>query len=254
MFCMASIAHGINRRADESRTSVLSLKAPTKGEEAKAHFTLLADTVAEVCGSGLGSAMVGRACLLANEIRGNAETFAKALAGQRGGRRFGDQLGALLAGYHSLMLPGTWSMGDAVDYVEGLDLDALSPPESDRGVDEMQCLDYLLQQILRVEMGGAPTQMTVAECITAVCESSYKDDGAEHKALNRIGIKVVDGGLAVAFSNTHDGLARLFAQSQWAGQWSVYLRRIEGAEAGQGCQRFAGSPSRYVLLPVTVVL
>jgi putative DNA primase/helicase len=254
MFCMASIAHGINRRADESRTSVLSLKAPIKGEAAKAHFALLADTVAEVCGNGLGAAMVGRACLMASEIRGNAETFAKALAGLRGGRRFGDQLGTLLAGYHSLMVPGAWSVADAIEYVEGLDLDALTPPDNDRGVDEMQCLDYLLQQIIRVEMGGAPSQMTIAECITAVCELQSKDNGAEHKALNRIGIKVIDGGLAVAFSCTHDGLARIFAQSQWAGQWGVYLRRIEGAQSGNNGIRFAGSLSRFVALPATAVL
>lgn len=254
MFCMASIAHGINRRADESRTTILSLKAPTKGEEARAHFIALSDKVSEVCGNGLGSAMIGRACLHAHTIRANAETFAQALATRRGGRRFGDQLGALLAGYHSLMVPGTWTMADAVDYVDTLDLDALSPPESDRGIDEMQCLDFLLQQIVRVEMGGAPSQMTVAECILAVCEFAHKDDRAEHKALNRIGIKVIDGGLAVAFSCTHDGLARIFANSQWAGQWAVYLRRIEGAQSGNNGTRFAGSLSRFVALPVTAVL
>jgi hypothetical protein len=152
------------------------------------------------------------------------------------------------------MVPGAWSVADAIEYVEGLDLDALTPPDNDRGVDEMQCLDYLLQQIIRVEMGGAPSQMTIAECITAVCELQSKDNGAEHKALNRIGIKVMDGGLSVAFSNTHDGMARIFAQSQFAGQWSVYLRRIEGADSSLNNLRFAGSPSRYVTIPATVVL
>lgn len=242
MFCLSSIAHGLARRADESRTTVLTLKKPT-GQKA---FQKITSQVAEICTPAFAAGFVARSCQLAAVIRKNADTFAEALACTEGGRRYGDQVGALLAGYHSLFNAHVWTLAEANSFVRDMELDALAPTE--RGHDEEQCLLFLLEQRVKHESRTGIVDRTIGELIEAVFRG-LRIESEEHATLKRYGIRVIEGFRHVAISNTNDGLRQVFAGSPYGVQWAIYLRRLEGAEVGVKAMKFAGNASRYTSVP-----
>lgn len=243
MFCMASIAHGIHRRADESRTTILRLTDPGRSRMAQERFTQLAEAIFDLISGDFTAGFVARSCERAKATRRNAETFAEVLSNTEGGRRYGDQIGTMLAGYVSLLPAHEWSKDDAAAMVANLNLDALNAPEMARGKDEEQCLAFLLQQPIRVDDGVKVSNLTIGECIELVADkpNSYTN---QHKALNRIGIIVEHS--RVLISNTHNGLTKIFNNSPYGEQWAVYLRRLPDSKASASTRRFAGCSTRYV--------
>lgn len=248
MFCMSSIAHGIHRRADESRTTILRLTDPGRSVRAREAFTSLAESIFDLISGDFSAGFVARACANAKVTRANADTFAEVLSGMDGGRRYGDQIGTLLAGYVSLLPPHIWTKSDAEAMVRQLNLDALNAPEMARGKDEEQCLAFLLQQQIRVDDGVKTATLTVGECIELVATNSHTYTN-HHKALMRIGIIVEHDKVCV--SNTHNGLSRLFQSSPYGEQWATYLRRLPESDASKATKRFAGCSTRYVALHIS---
>lgn len=250
MFCMASIAHGINRRADESRTTILRLADPSKRQNAREAFEELADTIYRILTPDFASGFVARSCANAKVIRANAETLAKVLGETEGGRRYGDQVGTMLAGYYSLSYPGEITANDARILVDRVNLSALASPDMDKGKDEEQCLRHLLEHQVRVD--GVSVQASYTDTVgnlIAYCVRQ-KTTQLQHDTLERIGIRV-DHDMGVMVSNTHKGLAHIYQNSAFCGQWGTYLKRMDGVTSGKAAAKFAGSPSRYVILPFT---
>jgi hypothetical protein len=237
---MSSIAHGIHRRADESRTTILRLTDPGRSVRAREAFTSLAESIFDLIGGDFSAGFVARACANAKVTRANADTFAEVLSSMDGGRRYGDQIGTLLAGYVSLLPPHIWTKSDA----EAM----LNAPEMARGKDEEQCLAFLLQQQIRVDDGVKTATLTIGECIELVATNSHTYTN-HHKALMRVGI-IVEHDM-VCVSNTHNGLSRLFHSSPYGEQWATYLRRLPESDASKATKRFAGCSTRYVALHIS---
>lgn len=250
MFCMSSIAHGISRKADDSRISVLRMGDSTRRIGAREAFGQLADTLYGLLTQDFASGFVARSCGNAKLIRHNAETFATVLSDTQGGRRYGDQVGTMLAGYCSLTRMGYLDAESARGIVDGLNLDALASPDMDRGKDEEQCLKHLIEHPVRVDgphMDKAYTD-TVGNLIYKAIRMA-DHTSADTYTLDRIGIRVEQDGVLV--SNTHKGLATIYNNSPYCGQWATYLKRLDGVRVNPQPVRFGGSPSRCVSLPLS---
>ena len=254
MFCLGSISVCIRRQADQSRFTVLSIQGGEARSEAQvAQYDALKQQMASICTPEFTAGLVARSCGLASIIRANAETFAIAVAKTIGDRRLGDQLGTLLAGYWSLWTDKTITIDNAVQYLEGLNIEAVLPQES--GGEEDQCLDYILEQIIRVETGNGPRDRSIGELIEIVSSTSgtggeVSQDGA-HSALLRHGIDLTTGGILI--SNTHSGIKLMMENTPWEINWGIFLKRIKGASVPKQPRRFAGSLSRVTFIPFSAI-
>jgi putative DNA primase/helicase len=262
-FCLASIAVGVRRRADETRVTVLAMRrqsTDTDEDRAKAarQFAAVQRMAEDVCTPEYSAGLIARSCKMAKVIRENAETFAIAVSQALGSRRTGDQLGTLLAGYWSLWRDDAVTLADAAEYAWSLHLNALAPdPESQ---DEHRCLAHLLEQTLRVDVPNkAPLERSIGELIDAAGDGKDSDGRASDvphdiadATLRRHGIRVTTDGLSI--SNTHSAIARLLAGTPWAGKWNVFLRRLPGATAPDRAVTFPGRVvSRVTEIPWSAI-
>ena len=117
-----------------------------------------------------------------------------------------------------------------------------------------QCLQYLLDS--QIDPWRSGERRTVAQ---ALLRAIGKDGGgdADARIIENYGMKVVmvAGVRCVAIANRHEGLARIFKDTQWgkiAGTTAPYvqaLRRVAGAQP-HGAIRFAGQkPRRCTVIP-----
>jgi len=103
MFCFSSVAVSIKQAAARSRITVLSVKtAEQPSREGIAQYNKLMADIIKTMTPEFIDAMQARAVSLIPVIRKNAITFAEAAAMVAKTRRFGDQVGTLLAGAYAL--------------------------------------------------------------------------------------------------------------------------------------------------------
>lgn len=235
MFMLASIGMAIKRRADETRVTVLSLRRPElRSEESTKRFQDTERMVERTLTSEFAAAIIARSCSMAPTIAANSATFAIAIANELGSRRAGDQLGTLMAGYWSLWRDGQVGLDEAREVVNQHNLADCLP--DDRNADEIRCLDYLMEQRVRVELteGRPAVERSIGELID-VCRrpggySHYAADAAD-ATLRRNGIRFDGDGLLVAVQ--HSGIACLLTGTPWAHDWAVHLGRMNGAQSGR---------------------
>jgi hypothetical protein len=164
---------------------------------------------------------------MAPAILKSARVFSEAFAASKTNRRNADQIGALLAGYWSLMSDEPATAEDARVIVNDLDLDGVTP-ESDSN-DEAQFLSYLMAKRVRCEItdraGHASTvERTIGELIDTAIN---KHDCGEDATLQRHGLRCLEDGLFIA--NQHPGLADLLSDTQWGADWKRFAGRVPGA-------------------------
>lgn len=248
MFCLSSIGVGVKRRADVTRVTVLPFKRPILGPDGTRHFEAIQRLQSEVVTAEFTAGLISMACGRAGVIRDNAATFAVAVANALGSRRTGDQLGTLLAGYWALRNPSPITLAEASEYVASNHLDALTPP--DESTDEGQCLDWLLERRIEVDIDGKPARRTVWEVIESIAHPTGTANlAAAESALRRYGMRYEADGLHV--SNSHSALVEAFKDTPWGGKkWSTFLRRLDGVTGTSGTVRFAGGSSRASIIPL----
>lgn len=242
-FMLASIAPAIKRAADESRITTLHLK---KGEGGP-RFEAIQRLAAEVCTADYSAGLIARSCGLASTIRRNAETFAIAVDRRTGSRRTGDQLGALLAGVYSLWSDEAATLDQAADYISGMRLDDLTPPEeADDGVKTLHILlahtvktdenlTFSIGDLADFARGATP------QCSATIIPSKAAD------MLRRHGFGATDEGLIV--SNSHTGVAKIVDKTLAAGNWGVLLKRLPGTKLTHTIRFGGGVRTRGVVIP-----
>lgn len=243
MFCFSSISVGVTRSADETRVVHLELAPPVRSAD---HWKALQATIRDICTPAYGAALAARSCALAPIIRANSETFAVALTSRKD-RRFGDQYGALLAGWYSLMSDAVLTIEEATDIVYEIPME-FDAEAAKQETDEAKCLQYILDYRLRFESG----ELTVAELIeTSQGETDSKQTQEADKLLRRHGLAFRSGMLLVAWS--HSAVASMLQDTPWSNKWGIFLARIPGAKTGRDVPmvKMGGTPRRCVAVPVT---
>lgn len=249
-FLLGSINVALSQAADESRFTVVTLRKPEKTAEEVARFDTFKTRVGNTLTPERCAAIRARSYHLIPVIRKNAKTFAQAVAETLGSQRIGDQVGTLLAGVVSLCIDREITIEEARQWTAKINLDEAK--ESEEVSDEGMCLNAILQTQLTFDAANHRYQRTVSEVIMAaggkkaLSSDVYADDC--NAVLARHGL-FVDGQMLVV-SNTHNELKRMLRDSPWAAGWRRVLTRIEGAEVCPAPQRFAGSQTRAIRIPL----
>lgn len=281
MFFMSSINTALKQGADRSRFSVLVLRIPDKltAEQRQEHWEQLEADLVRTITPETGQRMIARMVALAGTVREVAKVMTKAAALELGTARQGDQIGTLLAGVWVLHRQDVPTLEGAQAFIRQSNVQQQAEGQADeRGGDQGDCLQTILQSRLRVERGeGAAVTRTVAELIEAASREAqlgpgwpicpYNDDDIKRSddtitrdmaeaELGRHGVGVdrVNGLLLV--SNTAKGVARLLDGTPWSnGGWSNLLASLKGASRA-GVTRFKGlsGVSRAVAIPKTLLL
>ncbi|MAF06153.1 bifunctional DNA primase/polymerase [Herbaspirillum sp.] len=250
MFLLGSVNVSLSQAADESRFTVVSLKQPDKTAAEIARFNEFVLHVGNTLTPERCAAIRARSYHLIPVIRKNAKTLAQAVAETLGSQRIGDQVGTLLAGAVSLSMDREISIEEARVWTSKINLDEAK--ESEEVSDEGMCLNAILQTQLTFDAAGHRYQRTVSEIIMAaggrkaISGDVYADDC--NAVLSRHGL-FVDGGLLV-ISNTHNELKRMLRDTPWAAGWRRVLSRLPGADVCPAPQRFAGSQTRAIRVPL----
>ncbi len=237
---MASVNVNMKQRADTSRVTVLTL---TKGKEGVfdnqiepfwiEHFT-----------PEFARGVRARAISMIPTINKNAEIFQRAMTEKLGGRREGDQYGALLACCYSMFSNSVISLQQAREFVLRQNWDGHTS-QADQ-TDERRCLAAIMEHLVRVDSGET---FNVAELIT-MASGSVMDNTclAAQATLQRYGIKFVEGGFAI--SNTHSAISKMLEKTPWSSNWGRILGRLEGATKPPAGIWIGGGTSRVVMLPL----
>jgi len=248
MFCVSSINVALVQGADRDRFCVLSLKR-TSGD-----WTPLEARIIEYCTTETGRSLVARTLERVPSIRANARTFAAALAREHG-QRFGDQHGTLLAGAFSLTPDSNREIGadEAAEFCSLIDWS--SQRRDERDADEDQCLARISESMISIEGGKKLTIMNLIEslCGPKIGHIDGSDETAD-KILGRYGMKLKQGSLYIANSNTN--LESLLRDTQWSGgAHKQALKRVFGASGSSGMEHFPGSKkSRATVIPLTALI
>lgn len=249
MFMLGSINVSLVQAADESRFSVVSLKAPSKAPGEVARFKEFAREVDALFSAEFCAAVRARTYKLIPVIRENAAVMSQAVAEVMSNQRIGDQFGTLLAGAVSLSRSDVITLEEARKWVEGIDLS--DAEEQEQASDEENCLNAILQTQLRMDVSAGVYTRTIAEAIQCASGRAFIgniDPTEANAVLARHGIQV--DGEWLLISNTHAELSKLLRDTPWAGGWKRVLARLPGAGASTSPVRFAGVQSRVVRVPI----
>lgn len=259
MFMFCSINTALRQANDTSRFSVLELRSPDElsHEQAEAHWAELNRELAEFCTVRTGNRLISRMVQMVPVVRAAIDVFVPLAAAHFGGRRDGDQIGALLAGAWCLEHGEAPTPEEAQVVLDGLDLSAHGSEASGDGADEYQCLRAMMEARVRLEAGGAVHQLLMAELVALAAGRSPHpviSPDIAGKELSRYGMRVLEGSLAVA--NNSRGLRELLKGEVWADVgWKRTLGALPGARArGQTWFPCANVNSRAVAIPLALVL
>jgi len=227
MFCMSSVAVGLARRSDMSRFTVLSMAQPPHGAEGLARFQQIQELAAVTCDGPMADRFVARSCHMAATIIKSARVFSEVFCAMKTNRRNADQIGALLAGYWSLVSDEPATPEDARIIVNDIDLDGVTP-EADSN-DEAQFLSHLMAKRIRCDVADrAGHTTTVERTISELINTAVNFyDAGEDAGLQRHGMRCLEDGLFIA--SQHPGLADLLDDTQWSADWKRFVGRVPGA-------------------------
>lgn len=260
MFCFSSITVNLKQHAAKTRVTVLDMrpKPLNETEEDLAQYNGMLQTIFETLTPEYISRLQARAVELIPVIRHNARMFAEAAALSVGSRRFGDQVGTLIAGAYALHSRQKVTAEAAKRWVEAQQWD--EHDDAAESKDETACMQFILGQQVRVDSEKGPKTRTIGELVELAAGRGAADEAIPDKiaadTLRRHGMIVEEDPVepnTLIIANNHPMLERMLSKSPWSTSWARTLARMPGAEK-TGVKRFAGAPSRGVAIPLDSVL
>ena len=250
MFCFSSVAVAIKQAAARSRITVLSVRAVEQSsKEQTDKWNVLESEIIKTMTPEYIDALQARAVTLIPTIRANAVVFAEAAALVLKTRRFGDQIGTLLAGAYGLHSTNRITPEAAREWLETQDW---SEQTQDQDVsDKSECLGWILARRVSVQdERGHRVERTIGELLrVAVAGLSTGDiqcrDATEE--LARCGLRVEADNLQIA--NSHPWIERTLVDTPWENSYSRTLLRLALSRRGP-VVNFAGVRKRCVEVPL----
>ena len=157
-----------------------------------------------------------------------------------------------------MLLAGAWSLfsdkpatpADARAWVEARNAEGAWTEQKaqQEDSDETQCLNYILQHVVRASTSRGNVDISVAELVKlASGDSSDLRHGWSVKTLGRLGLRGDPDCMVV--SSTHSGVANILRDTPWARNWGRILRRLPGACPTEAPIRFGAVTGRGVEIP-----
>lgn len=246
-FCFSSIGAAATQQADTDRITILSLKKDQRADSVQ-RYGKIKKSLSELLTPEYCQALRSRGYSLIPVILDNYRTFSRLLAIKFSSQRTGDQFGAILAGSYSLRSRNVIDDVNAQAFIDSLDWGENVQDNSSH--DEVQCLNVILQHQIRVDNGH---QITVGELLETSILNSNTHCEAARATLLRHGIKVSELGDGFFIANQHTAIQKILEKTPWSQNWGHILARIRGATKTKTLRFTAGSCSRSVGLPMTIL-
>jgi putative DNA primase/helicase len=252
-FMFQSINTGITKKSDESRVTVLSLR--DHALQSDISFEDLESVTQERITPDFASGLIARSVSLLPVIRQNAEIFAKAISLHLKSRRFGDQLGTLLAGAYSLHSASVVTAQQALDYVAREQWDGQAPSDDEK--DEYRLLRNIMACRIKIGSNDMPVSRLIEASQQFQSIEGLPSPEIAQRALSECGIKygAHENVRGIFFSTNHPQLKSMLRGTAWDTSWSRSLTRLPQSVAGRNIQqRFAlGHVGRAVWVPMSVI-
>ena len=248
-FALGSIAVQAAKQADKTRISVLAIKRILDQAERESRWAKLQKLHHDILTTEFAERLQARTVRILPTILENARTFAAAAGAELNYQRTGDQIGTLLAGAYSLYSDRVISYEKAVEWIREQDW------SEERGLDEQRdedmLLNFLLEQMIRVEHGYNMVERSIGELVLVAARLTH-DEGISSDIANtrlaRHGFTVKEGYFVV--SNNSDWIARVLDRTAWAHGHAKILQRIEGSRKTEPVRFGGGLQQRGVAIPL----
>ena len=218
--------------------------------------------------NGVLSLGPGRLSMIPAMIRKNAETFGRSIAKKRGDQRVGDQYGILLAGAFSLTSDGLISEEVADKFID--EQDWLGDSITEGELDEIRCLNHILQYVLSVNQDHRRVDRSITELVAIAADiedpARLKQDAfdetmptevvsiTEAKAtLVRSGFKINEQTNELVVSDYHTSIEKILHDSPWQKGWGRSLKRIKGSTTKSTFRFGHGLITRATGIPLTTI-
>lgn len=240
MFLFSSINTRLAQQSDESRFSVLKL---TKRQDYVdgSMFVKLKTMVSEVITKKYCSMLRARSVKMIPTIRKNIDIFAPIVAKVVKSSRYGDQLGALLAGCFSLVSDDVATKQQVTKFVKKIDWEV----ETDINfmTDQEKLVYTLCEQLISCDYNksnkSVGTLLKVASWepkIGSMDDEDFKQRSIKKNALDELrkyGISITKSKETerqrVVFAEKHSKLSSLLKDTSWYKGYSLVLSRYTGA-------------------------
>jgi len=239
-FLFSSINPKLTQQADESRITVLKL-VKRDDYEAGSKFDMLREYVINTFTEEYCRRFRARSIKMMPIIRENVVVFSSVMARALKSKRYGDQIGTLLAGAYALKHDDVISTQRASDWIVTIDWKtATDLPDK---TDQERCLDTILQQIVRVDEGNKYESIgslikKAAKTVKSYDITEYtKDENIKRDsrdALRKVGITTIKTrdieSYNVAIAENHAILLKMLEKTPWHKGYRNVLMRLQGAK------------------------
>lgn len=258
MFAFASVNISLRQHAARTRVTVLEMVQKEQTPESREHYRQTKRMIVETLTPEYVDRLHARAVRMIPVIRQNAETFAEAASITLNGRRFGDQVGTLLAGLYALHKEGLVSLEAAEKYIREQEWEDVK--EVRETSDHDSCLKTIVTKQLRVESSIGVRTYSIGELIMLCMGRSQSDATVavaqiqQHEAadtLRRHGVivhRVNPGKYTVRIANDHPEMCKLLGGTVWADSYKKTLSRLPGAKKLDP-MKFGATTARGIELP-----
>jgi len=245
-FCFLSIVYQAMRAADLSRITLLTLNEDNSTAQAK-RFVELQGIVKDEMTEDWVRGLRARTLKLLPVIIENIAVFERAGRKILQSSRARDQVAPLAAAAYSLVSDEVIEQKDAEKWL--LQHEWSDEISSEEINDEQKCLDKIMQNIVRVELGEdypRTVERSVGELISNCMGGGGADVHGSEMRLLRLGIKIEGGTFII--SNTADGIKNILRDTPWSKSHGKVLSRIPGSAPTPHTTFAKGHRSRGVII------
>ncbi len=243
MMC-ASVRLNLVHEEDENRFAVLDIARGEIGKEQQDKFAILQELVADL-GPEFGRRLFARSIRNIDSIIASAKIFQDVIA-EKFPMRVGQQYGALLAGWWSLLSSNAVDIERARSVVAGIDFSIVK--DTVERNDEEECLNWLLQKVVLSETEGNRFEGSIKEMLSHNIDSmgqKYMD------ALQRAGIsRTAD---FICIQSKHRSISEYYRNSKWESNFAKQLLRLPGANSGTAYFKLTKETARCVRIPIKFI-
>ena len=248
-FCFSAINPRITQGADLDRITMLHLLRDRRSD-AQVRFKSLKQRVADCIKPGFSDGLLARCFENMPAIRANAEVFSDAIEAIDGSKRFGDQIGTLMACAFSLTSGKEVTREFADEWCAKHDWRWAK--EDNEQSDSEKLLEYILSSRIRYDDRGMMREGLVGSMIDAAKNKIGAEQEAAIHALGQSGIKV-DGG-RVLIGGPCRPMSTMLKDTEWTSSYKRTLLGLDGAEAVEKIKFAPTLRVRAVSIPLGVVL
>jgi putative DNA primase/helicase len=219
MALVSSIKTGLLTEADRSRFSVIELESGKNNGQQWREIQRAMNEINQEYAERLVARMISMIPVIVKNARVAQEAFVHLGYSQR----IGQQYGTLVAGWQALDRDSEWSLEEAIQFCQHIDL-ALESTVS-QVENPVECLEWFLSSFVRFESN----EYSIKELLNppAVGGDSLK------RIRDKFGLHIkTDGNLLIHTKNP--AINKLFrSESKWGHAWAETLSRLKGVDRGR---------------------